>query len=89
MTAHLLSASPDTDSLPKSELTDTVANVNKVYGKVIYDRRYRGAYLGRSVVREAATVGELFSDAITQENLNAGLCIAVSRRAVRPYRTLA
>lgn len=72
MTAHILKGSPDSDKLPKSALTDTVANVNRIYGKVIYDRRYRGAYVGRSVVREFATVGECFSDAVTAADLQTG-----------------
>jgi Zn-dependent protease with chaperone function len=60
MTKHILSASPDADKLPKSALTETVANVNQAYAKAMYDRRYRGMYMGRSCVREFESADELF-----------------------------
>lgn len=69
MTRHILSVSPDSDKLPKSALTETVANVNQAYAKAMYERRYRGMYMGRSCVREFETAGELFVDSMVAGDL--------------------
>ncbi len=65
MTVHLLGGATTDQNVARSELTETVANVNKMYAKALFDGRYRGCYLGRSVVREFATA----TDAIDPPNL--------------------
>ena len=54
MTKHLITTSGVTDELKVAPLTETIEAVNKQYAKSVYDRRYRGSYMGRSVVREFA-----------------------------------
>ena len=72
MTEHLLKRNPDAAELPKVALTDTVASVNKQYTKVTYQRRYRGVYMGRSVVRDADSVTDLFADELISGDVRAG-----------------
>ena len=75
MTAHLLNGSPGAKELPKASLTETVACVKKQYGKVVYDRRYRGTYMGRSPVREFATVEELFGSCNYASDLKGAIAL--------------
>lgn len=58
MTEHLLKQSPEAQDIPKSSVTESVSLVTQQYTKQIFDRRYRGSYMGRSVVREFATAAE-------------------------------
>ncbi|MDH3621731.1 MAG: M48 family metallopeptidase [Gammaproteobacteria bacterium] len=63
MTEHLLTQAPDAPQLQKSPVTESVSLVNQQYTKKIFDRRYRGSYMGRSVVREYATADEAIAPA--------------------------
>lgn len=73
MTEHILSAGIDPEKSHKSALTESVDNVNKMYSKAMYKRRYRGAYMGRSVVREVATADELFGEPVNNSDIVAAL----------------
>ncbi len=63
MTEHLLSQGPDAPQLQKSPVTESVSLVTQQYTKKIFDRRYRGSYMGRSVVREFASADEAIGPA--------------------------
>ena len=63
MTEHLLSQGQDAPQLQKSPVTESVSLVTQQYNKKIFDRRYRGSYMGRSVVREFATADEAIAPA--------------------------
>lgn len=58
MTEHLLRSANAPSELARVELIDTVSTVNQQYDKAVYDRRYRGSYMGRSVVREFEKSGD-------------------------------
>ena len=63
MTEHLLSQGPDAPQLQKSPVTESVSLVTQQYARKVFDRRYRGSYMGRSVVREFATADEAIATA--------------------------
>jgi Zn-dependent protease with chaperone function len=63
MTEHLLGKGGEVQDIQRPPVTETVALVTQQYTKKIFDRRYRGSYMGRSVVREFATAEEAIADA--------------------------
>ncbi|MDJ0908638.1 MAG: M48 family metallopeptidase [Woeseiaceae bacterium] len=58
MTEHLLGQGAQQAEIRKSPVADSVSLVNQQYTKNIFDRRYRGSYMGRSIVREYENAGE-------------------------------
>lgn len=58
MTEHLLGQGAQNAEVQKSPVADSVSLVNQQYSRNIFDRRYRGSYMGRSIVREFETSAE-------------------------------
>jgi Zn-dependent protease with chaperone function len=69
ITEHLLGK---TDALPASEAA-TMQSLDKQYDALQYDPRYRGAYLGRSIVRHTSQVKELYQGALHLQNVQQAL----------------
>jgi Zn-dependent protease with chaperone function len=58
MTEHLLQQGPDAPEARRMPVTESVSLLTQQYTKKVFDRRYRGLYMGRSVVREYAKADE-------------------------------
>ncbi len=58
MTEHLLGQGAQHAEVQRAPVADSVSLVTQQYTKKIFDRRYRGSYMGRSIVREYETAGE-------------------------------
>jgi Zn-dependent protease with chaperone function len=59
MSAHVLREAEVT-SIPQT--SETLANLDKGYARAFLKRAYRGAYLNRSVVRDARTADQLYGE---------------------------
>ncbi|MDH5675541.1 MAG: M48 family metallopeptidase [Myxococcales bacterium] len=71
-TDHLFAQVTEPDGgLEAMPLQATLASVDQRFSGVHLDRRYRGAYLGRSIVREGATCDDLYDIAPEPETLRA------------------
>ncbi len=67
-----MSASIYSGALPAAVSTEqTLAQLDACYDRPNLDRRYRGSFLGRSIVRHAATVNDLYSAVAEDEDLPA------------------
>jgi Zn-dependent protease with chaperone function len=63
LTAHVyrnLAESDPTKPLDTPPIEETLAKIQQVFARQVFDPTYRGAYLGRSIVRHAARVEELY-----------------------------
>ncbi len=69
MTEHLLGQGDEAPDIQRSPVTESVSLVTQQYTKNVFDRRYRGSYMGRSVVREFATAEEAIADSIPATDL--------------------
>lgn len=67
MTAHVLSTKEDTTPLSTEE---ALQQLNARFERESFKRAYRGAYLGRSVVRDAKTWQELYAGNASVSDLN-------------------
>lgn len=66
LSQHLLS---NIENLKPKDINDSVAELTQQYAHEYYEQRYRGAYLGRSIVRQAATLDELYESYDVEDHL--------------------
>jgi len=70
MTAHILRKA---EKLEPTPMATTLENLEKDYGRPYLDRKYRGIYLGRSPVRHASGVDQLYGAEPAADRLIAAL----------------
>ncbi len=63
MTSHLLTQGGTGAEIQQPPIAESAALITQQYAKKIFDRRYRGSYMGRSVVREFPTAAEAIAPA--------------------------
>jgi Zn-dependent protease with chaperone function len=68
-TKHLLQGVSQSDSAQSVALEDSLAQLEKQFSRPYFDRRYQGAYLGRSIVCHAATPADLYEFSPNHNNL--------------------
>jgi Zn-dependent protease with chaperone function len=68
MSAHVQRSAPESVAVP---LADSLDGLDRQYADAFLDRRYRGTYLSRSIVRGVCTVDELYG--VAPANLAAAL----------------
>jgi Zn-dependent protease with chaperone function len=75
MTEHLLNQGAQDAEVQKAPVAQSASLVTQQYAKQVFDRRYRGSYLGRSVVREFArpeeAIGAVGSAPVTAQHFAA------------------
>lgn len=74
ITGHVIGK---TDALPVTEAA-TLQALDKQYDTLQYEPRYRGAYLGRSIVRHTSQVRELYQGALHLQNVQQALAALYS-----------
>lgn len=78
MTSDILNSS-SLEGVKTVDIKETMRTLDKKYKKQMYNRRYNGVYLGRSVVRNFASVADMYKHYKDGQNLTEGFKVLYSK----------
>jgi hypothetical protein len=73
MTQHLIKLTSPSQEAKSVNIKDSLEQFDRTYARLYFDPVYRGNYLGRSIVRYAATTQDLYESSGNENNLEQSL----------------